>query len=476
VEGFRDESGLFGVAGHVRAAELVRVGLSALRHRGDQGAGLVASDGFVLRAWRGLGDVGEVFGGPQLQGLVGRHALGQVVRIAHAESAPLGDPAAGPAPDVPLLARVRGGRIAVAMAGRFTNGPRLRRELEEKGAVLTTASDAEILLHLVGQSGQRTAVNRLVDALWRVEGAFALLVLTEDRLVAVRDPRGIRPLVLGRLEGATVAATEDAAIRAVGGEVLRVVEPGEMVIVDPTATRSVAPFRRQPRTPCIHEGVSLARTDAQVAGRAIYPLRVGLGERLAADQPAPRGQVVVGLPEDGVPAALGFARASKLPFEDALARAGSTFTAVPFLSGRRVVLVAASLVTGVDVGRAAAALRAAGAAEVHVRVAAAPVRMPCSYGVTGPTADEIVQVDTGSLVALTQRLGADSLAFLSIEAQREAAAGKGGPTGFCDACFSGNWPIAPETDGQLPLFEGDAGTEARPAEDQADKPPSTTKT
>lgn len=463
MDGFRDESGLFGLAGHPRAARVACVGLNALHDRGDGAAGLVSSDGYALRAWRALGNVAEVFAGPPIEALVGRSAIGQVTRVTTPEAL------TGPVPDVPVSARIRGGRVAIAMAGRLTNGQRLRRELEDKGAVLSTAADAEVMLHLIAQSGQRTLVNRLVDALWKAEGAFALLVLTEDRLVAVRDARGFRPLVVGRIDGATAFASEGGAIRAAGGEVLREVEPGEMVIVDASGAQSVAPFPRRARAACLHELVALARPEATVFGVSVHAERAALGARLASDQPCPRAEVVVALPGEGIAAATGFARTARLPLEHGLVASagvalragiapgepvvepGTAMVAIPGLSGRRIALVCASLVTGETQGQAVSALRRAGAAEVHVRVASAPVRAGCPYGVASPTADEIAKGDATALAELTKRIGADSLGFLSLEALRAGSAR--GQGGFCDGCFSGDWPIVPERDGQLPLFD-----------------------
>ncbi len=472
IEGFRDEQGLFGVAGHGRAAELAVLGLYAMQHRGDDGAGLVASDGYTLRCWRGAGSVGSVFSAGPLQGLVGRLAIGQVSRGG---SASLVTGVIAAEPEMPVVGRVRGGQVAVTMAGKFTNGVRLRRDLEDRGAVLVTNSDAEVLLQWMAQSNQRTFVNRLVDALWKVEGAFSVLVCSEDRMIAVRDPRGFRPLVMGRIGSANVVASEGGAIRAAGGEVLREIGPGEMVILDPSGATTVTPFPKRPRAACLQELVQVAGVDAHVFGQDVYPVRAGFGERLAKEQPCARAQVVVGVPGAAESVALGYARASKLGVEPGLTwstsggpavepEGGGTlrFTAVPaVVSGKRVALVASSVVTGDGLATIVKTLRRAGASEVHVRIGSPPVRTGCLYGVASATDDEISASDVGNLLTLTRKLGADSVGWLSFEGLR-AVAGQAidGRAMWCGGCFTGEWPVVPETDGQLGLFD----TEERKAE------------
>jgi amidophosphoribosyltransferase len=398
----RDESGLFAVAGHPRAARVVAAGLEALGHRGE-GPRIAATDGFVLR-------MGEH--------AAGTHAIGQ-----HGADGP--DPLA--------IGRFRGFAAAAALAGRFTNGQALRRELDGRGALFVSGGDAELVLHQMAQSGQKSFVNRLVDALWRVEGAFSVLVLGEGRVVAVRDPRGFRPLVLGRIGAATALSSEEGAIRAVGGEVIRDVEPGEMVIID-TAVRSVAPYLRQDRRACSQEVLAIASSAARAFGRPVHSVRVALGERLAVEAPCGTADVVVGT-EDPPAIALGYASRAGVPWGP---------TVPDLVVGRRVALVAPSFVRGDALRDAVTALRGLGAVEVHVRVASPPLRAPCAYGVAGPAADDLAASDPAALVTALQ---ADSLAFLALESYRRVL----GP-GHCDGCLSGDWPVAPEADGQLPLF------------------------
>lgn len=425
----RDEAGLFAVGGHSRAVAVTIAGLHAARRRGAKSVGLATNDGLSVRAIRGEGDPSDALADATLRGLAGTQAIGVV---SHAD------------PEGPFVARVRGAWLGLVTVGRLTNAVRLAREQDERGAVTTTGSDAEVIAHLVGQSTQRTPVNRLVDALWKVEGAFAVVALTDDRLVAVRDARGIRPLLYGRVDGAALFATEEGSITAVGGEVLREVEPGEMLIVDASGVRSVAPFPRRPRAACSQEVASLARADARAGGHPVHPIRERLGERLANDAPC-SADIVVSLDDAAV--ASGFARAHNLPWQPALVRDQGPVMAIGSVcAGSRVVVVAAASAPAL-LRESVAAVRRAGALEVHVRIATPAVRFGCAYGFGGPSGDES---SDGPSVTWTLDLGADSVAFQTQDALREVLGAFGG--GFCDACTSGDWPVAPEIDGQLALF------------------------
>ncbi len=347
------------------------------------------------------------------------------------------------------------GPMAVALAGRLTNGTRLRRELKARGALFQTDSDAEVLLHLVAQSSQRTPVNRIVDALWRVAGAFSAILLGPDLMVAVRDARGFRPLVVGRVDGALAVATEDVAIRDAGGQVQRSVRPGEMIVVDRGDVQSVRPFPPQPAARCSQELVGLARHDANVFGRAPYEVREALGKRLGREAPCPDAEVVVALPEDE-PFGIGFARAADLPYERGLlpgygtADSDTRWMTVPaVVRGRRVVLVARSLLTGRVLKRAVTALRGANAVDVHVRIATPPIAKGCIYGVPSPTTDEMAWTHRSDLDDLALWLDAVTVGFSSQTGLREVL----GDDGWCMACVDGNHPVAPEEpDDQLPLF------------------------
>lgn len=465
MEGFVDGSGLFAVVRHRDAAHLTWLGLHALQHRGNGGAGLAASDGDLVRYRHGVGAVPEALPAGSLAALTGSLAVGQI----YGRGLPGAPALEGDAGERMLFGRWAGGQLAVALAGRFTNGTRLRRELKERGALFHTASDAEVLVHLLAHSGQRTFVNRLVDALWKVDGAFTAVVCSEDRVVAVRDPRGFRPLLLGRLGEAALLSSDDAAIRFVGGTVQRELQPGEMVILDERGAQTVQPFPKRRRSACAQELVALARSDAQAFGSHAYDVRLGLGQRLAREAPCPDARVVVGLPGAAEPIAIGYGRAARIPCERGLLGlpwagrvdepaggasdldARSHLAVVPaVVEGRPVVLVTPTLVTGQGVRAAATLLREAGASAVHVRVASPLVRSSCFYGVSSPTVDELL---ANRNQAVADALGATSLACLSMEAMLDQLGHRSAEQSFCHACFDGEFPLPPEEpDDQLPLF------------------------
>jgi len=361
---------------------------------------------------------------------------------------------------MPMLARYQHGQLGLAMSGRFTNGAALRVKMKQDGALFTSLSDAELLLQRVAASQQKTLVNRLVDALLTVEGSFCLLLCSEDRLIALRDPRGFRPLLLGRVDGATVFCSEDGPLREIGGEVIREVRAGEMVVVDQNEMVSVSPFPKRDGSRCIHEFVRVARSNAVVLGQAVYPVRTALGERLAKEQPCVAAEVVVGLPGEGVAVALGFARGARIDYFESLVADDDGWTTIPaVVADKRVALVLQSLVTGEEATKAVAALRRAGASEVHVRVASPPVRHGCRYGVSSPTDEEMVSHRIDSRDALGHLLEAASVGFLSIDGLMSIVGRRvdGTPT-HCAGCFTGTWPVEikePEAD-QLGLFDSNA--------------------
>ncbi len=469
MEGFRDGSGLFAVAGHREAAHLTYLGLHALQHRGAGGCGLAVSDGHLLRHRSGVGLVQEAMGGGHLQGLTGVTAIGQVWGRDEPSARQDLD---GLDAQRMVFARYHGGQAAGAVSGRFTNGTRLRRELKQAGAVLHTPSDAEVLLHMLARSSQRTFVNRLVDALWKIEGAYSLVVCADHRLVALRDPSGFRPLVLGRLGDAVLLSSEDTAIRFVGGEVRREVRPGELVVLDGLGVQSVEPFQKRASAACIHEFVSLARSDAEVFGQRVHAVRRALGTRLAREHPCPDAGVVVGLPDAGGAAAAGYAQEAQLPNEQGLERAPYTgrhyeepatglrdfgmkltWRPVPsVVQGKVVCLVAPSLVTGRALRKAVRLIRDVGAVGIHVRVASPLVRSACYYGVSSPTVDELAHTNKPDAQELARWLDVRSVAALSAEGLLDVVA-TGSDLPVCDACFSGTHPLPPEEpDDQLPLF------------------------
>jgi len=436
---FKDETGLFGVFGHSPADRLARQALMGLTHRGRLGASVVSSDGHLLR---------ELHVDPSGRDLdfrvdsrPGLLALGAVWN----------DPS--PQPCRPLVARYHGGQLAVAMAGRFTNSGALRARLKSEGAIFSTLRDAELVAHLVARSRQQTFVNRVVDALQQVEGAFSILICSEDRLVAVRDPRGLRPLSLGEVQGATVFASDPSPILAIEGSVARPVAPGEVLVVDAEGLVSLKPFRRESERPCVWEALALL----PIAADKVYTTRVALGERLAKLQPCTGGTVVVSPPGAATPFALGYARALGLPWVEALQPHPDTrWQAIPSLvTGQHVVLVLPGLTVPDRVRDAIQLLRKAGATEVHVRVASPIARALCAYGVLSSPPGLPSDV-TASVIA--ELLGADSAGTLSLTALESVVAASGTlPAGaVCAGCLGGAWPVvsAEEGEEQLPLFVG----------------------
>jgi amidophosphoribosyltransferase len=460
---FREECGVFGVFGDGEASSLAVLGLHALQHRGQEGAGVAASDGTVVRLHRGRGLVGEVFGGAEVAGLPGSMAIG------HVRYATTGD---GSERNVqPFLVRYQDGPVAIAHNGNLVNATALREELEARGSLFATSSDTEVVLHLVASSRQGSFVNRLVDALLRVQGAWSLLVMTHDTLVAARDPFGFRPLVLGRRGAAHVVASETCALDLIGAELVREIEPGEMVILDRDGVQSLRPFPRRPRRACVFEHIYFARPDSVVFGVPVFGARVALGRRLALECPA-TADLVVGVPDSGVPGALGFAEQSGLPYSIGLLRShyvGRTFIEPSqqirdfgvklklspvrsVIRGKRVVVVDDSIVRGTTARKIVRMVRDAGATEVHLRITAPPTRGSCFYGIDTPTRDELIahRLDQA---AITRFLEADSLGHLSLEGLRVVEGAD--RDRYCEACFSGDYPVNPrgESDAtQVPLF------------------------
>ena len=461
----RHECGVFGVMGDPDAARLTYLGLHALQHRGQEAAGIVARKAGALAEVRGLGLVHEVFDDGALRTLPGDTAIGHV-RYSTAGGNRLENVQ-------PFLARWREGQVAVCHNGTLTNAVPLREELEERGAIFSRTSDTEVILHLLASSDQKTLINRLVDSLSRVEGAWCVLVLSGEKLVAARDPWGFRPLVLGKRGDAWIVASESCAIEFVQGQVVREIEPGEMVILDQDGLQSIRPFARKPRRACIFESIYFARPDSTVFGKEVYPGRVRLGEALAQRFPV-RGDVVVPVPDSGTPAALGFAQASGLPFAMGLLRShyvGRTFIEPTqrirdfgvrlklqpnksVVAGKRVVVVDDSIVRGTTSQKIVRMLRQAGATEVHLRITSPPMTGPCYYGIDTPEREDLL-AHRLDLPRIRQFLDADSVAFLAIDDVREALAVDGAR--FCDACFTGNYPVEPVAsarEGQLDLFRG----------------------
>src|SRR5579872_2884030 len=445
---FHDECGVFAIYGHPEAAKLTYLGLYALQHRGQESAGICSSDGDNLICKKGMGHVEEVFPKDVLDSLVGRHAIG------HTRYSTAGDTDLRNAQ--PLKVSCHKGQVALAHNGNLVNATTVRRELESRGDIFQTTSDTEVILHYFARSRQAGIPEAVAEALDKVVGAYSLVMLFKDAIYGIRDPRGFRPLSLGKLGDAYVLASETCAFDLIDAKFIRDVEPGEMVILD---SRGVTSLRFTPparKSQCIFEHVYFSRPDSNVFGRSVQLSREMLGRRLALEHPA-NADIVVPVPDSGVPAATGFAEESGIPFKIALIRnhyVGRTFIEPSqairdfgvklklnpvrsLLEGQRVVLVDDSIVRGTTSRKIVRLVRDAGASEVHVRISCPPTISPCYYGIDTPRRDELI-ASHHSVEQIRQYLGADSLAYLSLESLRAAVEDTEGK--FCTACYTGVYP------------------------------------
>jgi amidophosphoribosyltransferase len=458
----REECGVFGIFGHDAAAAHTVLGLHALQHRGQEAAGVVTLDGRLFHSHRALGLVGDHFSSePVIASLPGAAAIGHVRYST--QGAPLLRNVQ------PLFADFAFGGLALGHNGNLTNALALRRELVDQGCLFQSTSDTEVIIHLIARSRQPTVVERLVDALGQVEGAYALVALSGSALYGVRDPLGVRPLVLGELDGAPVFASETCALDIMGARFIRDVAPGEIVTATAAGIESLTPFPRPPKRFCIFEYVYFARPDSAVEGQSVYETRKRIGAELAKEHPAP-GDLVIPVPDSGVPAAIGYAQAAGLPFELGLIRnhyVGRTFIEPSdrirhlgvklkhnanraTVAGKRVVLVDDSIVRGTTSTKIVAMIRQAGGTEVHMRVASPPTTHSCFYGVDTPDRAELLAAQN-NLEAMARIIGVDSLGFLSIGGLYRAVGGlRRDPAQphYCDACFSGDYPTLLEDVGQ----------------------------
>ncbi|HEY2516121.1 MAG TPA: amidophosphoribosyltransferase [Polyangiaceae bacterium] len=452
---FHDECGVFAIFGHPEAANMTYLGLHALQHRGQESAGIVTSDGEQLYAHRAMGLVQDAFTQEQLARLPGRIAIGHV-RYSTAGGSHLKNAQ-------PFAVDYARGSMAVAHNGNFTNADELRAELEAQGSIFQSSADTEVLVHMVARSTHIALEDRIVDSLARVKGAYSLLFLAEDQIIGVRDPMGIRPLCLGILPGgkdAHVLASEPTAFDLIGAEFVRDVEPGEMVVIDSAGIHSLRlPEKAQPHM-CVFEYVYFARPDSRLGGRTVYEVRKALGERLAEEHPVD-ADVVIPVPDSGVPSAIGYALRRKIPFEMGLIRShyvGRTFIepqqsirhfgvrlklnpVETLLRGKRVVVIDDSIVRGTTSRKIVKMVRDAGAREVHLRISSPPTQWPCYYGIDTPTRRELI-ASSHSIDEIARYVTADSLGYLSLDGMLRGVSGPNGdPTGYCHACFSGEYAI-----------------------------------
>jgi len=450
----REECGVFGIYGHPEAAALTALGLHALQHRGQEAAGIVSYDGERFHSERRIGLVGDNFSSARtIERLQGAAAIGHVRYSTTGETILRNVQ--------PLFAELEGGGFAIAHNGNLTNGLTLRRQLVRIGALCQSTSDTEVFLHLVAHSRRLRFMDRFIDALRQIEGAYSLVGLTNKKLIGARDPLGIRPLVLGELDGHYILASETCALDIIGANFVRDVENGEIVVISDEGIESIKPFPSQPARPCVFEYIYFARPDSIVHGRSVYEVRKRLGEELAREAPAD-ADVVVPVPDSGVPAAIGYARASGIPYELGIIRnhyVGRTFIQPTqtgreagvrmkhsanrgVVAGKRIVLIDDSIVRGTTSVKIVKMMRDAGAKEVHFRIACPPIKFPDYYGIDTPEREKLLAA-THSLEEIRRYIGADSVAFLTVDGVYRATGYEGRDPvtpQFTDHCFTGDYP------------------------------------
>jgi amidophosphoribosyltransferase len=450
VDKFHDECGVFGIFGHPEAANMTYLGLYALQHRGQESAGIASSDGEQVRVTRAMGYVADAFDGDTLSKLPGAAAIGHV-RYSTAGESKLSNAQ-------PILIDCAHGQIAICHNGNLVNARELRDELVGQGSIFQSSSDTEVILHLYARSKALSVSEAIVESVAQVQGAFSLLLLTRDRLIAVRDPHGFRPLALGRLDDAFVVCSETCAMDLIGATYVRDVEPGEVLVISAEGMRSIKPFPPARVAHCVFEHVYFARPDSYVFGKSVNEVRTNLGRILAREQSVD-ADVVVPVPDSGVCAAMGYAQESGVPLRMGLIRnhyVGRTFIQPQssirhfgvkvklnpvrsILDGKRVVLVDDSIVRGTTSRKIVGMVRAAGAKEVHVRVSCPPTISPCFYGVDTPRRSELIAA-THTIKEITKFLEADSVAYLSLEGMMSAVGSNGGS--YCSSCYTGQYPVA----------------------------------
>ncbi|WP_372000165.1 amidophosphoribosyltransferase [Tistrella mobilis] len=458
----REECGIFGIHGHQEAARHVALGLHALQHRGQEACGIVSYDGDQFHPHRAVGLVGDAFADERLMAqMAGKMGIGHV-RYATTGGAGLRN-------IQPLYADFAFGGLAIAHNGNLTNALTLRSQLVQRGCIFQSTSDSEVIVHLIAISLYTDVVDKLIDALRQVHGAYSIVALTRDKLIGVRDPWGVRPLVIGKLDGAMMLASETCALDIIGAEFVRDVEPGEIVVIEESGLRSIKPFPKTASRFCIFEHIYFARPDSVLENVSVYEARKRIGRELAQESMV-EADVVVPVPDSGVPAALGFSEQSGIPFDYGIIRnhyVGRTFIEptdqirhlgvklkhnanVPMIKGRRVVLVDDSIVRGTTSTKIVNMVREAGAAEVHMRIASPPTTHPCFYGVDTPSREKLLAARM-DIEEMARFINADSLAFISMDGLYRAMGEEGrNPVQpqYCDACFTGDYAL-PLTDGQV---------------------------
>jgi amidophosphoribosyltransferase len=456
IDKFHDECGVVAIFAHPEAEKLAYLGLHALQHRGQESAGIVTSDGITLRAHKAMGPVTDIFTEEVLSKMRGTIAIG------HTRYSTAGDSALLNAQ--PIMVQSNKGSMALAHNGNLTNAQHVRARLESQGSIFQTNSDTEVIVHLIALSKEQTLPEAMADALRQVEGAFSLVMMSADRIFAARDPRGFRPLAMGRIPATenqkrdtVVFASETCAFDLIGAEYERDVKPGELVIVGPEGVTSQFYAPASPQSSCIFEHVYFSRPDSVVFGRAVQASRENLGRQLAREA-AVEADLVVPVPDSGVTAAVGYAAESGIPFRFALIRnhyVGRTFIEPSqsvrdfgvklklnpvrsLLQGKRVVLIDDSIVRGTTSRKIVRMIRNAGAKEVHMRISCPPTVSPCFYGVDTPSKKQLIAANK-SIDEIREYIGADSLAYLSLDGLKKAC-GEGEGLRYCTACYTGKYP------------------------------------
>ena len=447
---FREECGVFGIFGHAEASNLAYLGLYALQHRGQESAGIAASDGSQVRHAKAMGYVNEAFDADVLANLPGHLAIG------HVRYSTSGDSKASNAQ--PLLVDSVHGQLAICHNGNIVNAGEMRETLVGQGAIFQTNSDTEVVVHLFARSREDGTEGALIEAISQIRGAFSFVMMTKDRVIGVRDPHGFRPLVLGKLDDAWVLASETCALDLIGATYERDVEPGEVVIASAKGLKSIKPYAQASTSQCVFEHVYFARPDSHVFGESVNEVRTNLGRRLALEAPVD-ADVIVPVPDSGVCAAVGYAEASGVPMRMGLIRnhyVGRTFIepqqsirhfgvrvklnpVQSIMNGRRVVLVDDSIVRGTTSRKIVKMVRSAGAREVHMRISCPPTISPCFYGIDTPRRSELIGA-THTLEEIRRYLNADSLSYLSLDGLTDAV--PHGRTKYCTSCYTGVYPVA----------------------------------
>jgi amidophosphoribosyltransferase len=461
---FHDECGVVGVYGHPDAANLVYLGLYALQHRGQESAGIAASSNGKMHLEVGMGLVADVFSDARLKKLPGNIAVGHnrysttgVSKVKNAQ---------------PCLIEYSGGTMAMGHNGNLVNASEIRKELGAAGAIFQSTNDSEVIVHLMAQSRRNSFVDRAVAALSQVKGAYSIVLMSENELVAARDPQGFRPLCLGKLDGAYIVASESCVMDLVEAEFIREIEPGELILINQFGVKSFYPFQKAPTKQCVFEHIYFSRPDSYLFGHSVYSTRKLMGKALAIEKPV-EADVVVPVPDSGVISAMGYSEETKIPFQMGLIRnhyVGRTFiepqsqirnfgvkvklnAVKPVIEGKRVIIIDDSIVRGTTSKKIVRMLREVGAREVHVRISSPPTTHSCFYGIDTPTKGELIASNM-DIDQTCEYLGADSLHYISLEKMLDIFGKQ--KDDFCAACFDGRYPVdVTGSDGntkQLDLF------------------------